>query len=280
MKRKRDGRNVSLWKCIQLFFSCMMLLVVIIGGKKVWEDQKQIHKKKELIKEKEADQLAASSPLAGIKFDPVIATPTVLTEYQTLFEQNQDLIGWLMIPDTNIDYPVMQTMDDEDYYLSYDFDNQKSKNGCLILDTDSNAGIGTKEQDYLNKSRPSTNLIIHGHTMKSGEMFGKLSLYDTKEYGKSHKLIYFDSLYEKRTYELISVFYSQVFYQDQNVFKYYKFFQADCESVFQDWYTNIKKMSLYDTGVTAKWGDEFITLSCCSYQVEDGRFVVIGKRIR
>ena len=280
MKNKRDGRKISLWKYVQNFFGFMILLVIIIGGINFWEDQKQIDQKKEMIQEKEADQLTASSLLAGVKYDYTIASSTVLAKYQTLFKKNQDLIGWLMIPDSNIDYPVMQTKEDEDYYLSYDFEKNKNENGCLILDSDSNAGVGTKEKGYLNQNRPSTNLIIHGHTMKSGEMFGKLSLFNTKEYGHSHKLIYFDSLYEKRTYELISVFYSQVFYQDQNVFKYYKFFQANSESDFQDWYTNIKKMSLYDTGVTAEWGDEFITLSCCSYQVEDGRFVVIGKRIR
>lgn len=71
----------------------------------------------------------------------------------------------------------------------------------------------------------------------------------------------------------------EVYYEKDEVFKYYKFFQADTEEEFYEWYRNIKAMSLYDTGVSAEFGDEFITLSCCSYQVEDGRFVVVGKRI-
>lgn len=279
MKRKRDCRNLSLWKYAQVFFACILLFVVVMGGKKHWDSQKQNQQTNKLIQEKKEEQTSAPSTLAGIKFDHSIAKPEILNEYQTLFQKNSDLIGWLTIPDTNINYPVMQTKEDEDYYLSYDFEKNKNKNGCLILDSDSNAGVGKKDQDYQKGSKPSTNLIIHGHTMKSGEMFGKLSLYEKKEYGTSHKFICFDSLYEKRTYEVISVFYSQVFYQNQDVFKYYKFFQADSESEFGDWYTNIKTMSLYDTGVTAEWGDEFITLSCCSYQTEDGRFVVIGKRI-
>ena len=73
--------------------------------------------------------------------------------------------------------------------------------------------------------------------------------------------------------------YSPVYYQSEDVFKYYKFFQADTQEEFDDWYNNIMELSLYDTGVRAEFGDEFITLSCCAYHVEDGRFVVVGKRI-
>ena len=95
-----------------------------------------------------------------------------------------------------------------------------------------------------------------------------------------HNIICFDSLYEEREYELPAVFYSQVYNKSDDVFKYYKFFQADTQEEFDDWYNNIKLMSLYDTGVEAEYGDEFITLSCCAYHVEDGRFVVVGRRIK
>ena len=107
-----------------------------------------------------------------------------------------------------------------------------------------------------------------------------MNLYQDKEYGLSHNIICFDSLYEKREYELIAVFYSQVYYESDEVFKFYKFFQADTQEEFDDWYHNIMELSLYDTGVTAAFGDEFITLSSCAYHVEDGRFVVVGRRIR
>lgn len=206
--------------------------------------------------------------------------PEILQKYKALYELNTDLAGWLTIDGTVIDYPVMQTMENESYYLSYDFYGEPNKNGCLILDTDSIAGTGTKACDYANGTAPSTNLIIHGHTMKSGEMFGNLKLYADAEYGAEHSIICFDSLYEERRYELIAVFYSQVYYESDDVFKYYKFFQADTQEAFDDWYTNIREMSLYDTGVTAQPGDEFITLSCCAYHVKDGRFVVVGKRIK
>ncbi len=203
----------------------------------------------------------------------------ILPEYEALYKQNSDMVGWLSVEDTVIDYPVMQTMDDEQYYLRRSFEKEDNKNGCLIMDTDSVVGEGSREHGYTESKEPSSNLIIHGHNMKSGNMFGKLFLYEEEAYGKEHNIICFDSLYEKREYELISVFYSQVYYQHEEVFKFYKFFQADTQEEFDDWYNNIKQMSLYDTGVEAEFGDEFITLSTCSYHVEDGRFVVVGKRI-
>lgn len=204
----------------------------------------------------------------------------ILPQYVGLHEINPDMVGWLTIPDSIIDYPVMQTVNDEVYYLKIDFYGQPNENGCLILDADSVVGTGTSAYKYEEGEAPSTNLIIHGHNMKSGEMFGSLLKYKDEAYGKEHNIIYFDSLYEEREYELIAVFFSQVYYRDDNVFKYYKFFRADTQDEFDDWYTNIKDLSLYDTGVTAEYGDKFITLSCCSYQTEDGRFVVVGKQVR
>lgn len=209
-----------------------------------------------------------------------VAEPVILPRYQTLHKQNSHLIGWLTIEDTVIDYPVMQTPEDEEYYLDKDFYGNENINGCLIMDTDSVVGTGRADNGYQNGQSPSTNLIIHGHTMQNGDMFGNLDLYKDETYGREHNIIRFDSLYEEREYEVISVFYSQVFYKSEEMFKYYKFFQADTQAEFDDWYGNIKSMSLYDTGVEAELGDEFITLSCCAYHVEDGRFVVVGRRVK
>lgn len=261
-----------------------------------WQQSKST---KEIQKELQSMKEAATSPVhTGMQLEetgngaaddspsgnavqeeaPLYQTPEMLPEYKELYDLNQDMIGWLTIDGTNIDYPVMQTIEDECCYLTLDFYGEYNRNGCLIMDADSVVGAGTAALDYTDGTAPSTNLIIHGHTMKSGDMFGNLSLYADEAYGKEHNIICFDSLYEEREYELIAVFYSQVFYAHEDVFKYYKFFQADTQEEFDDWYSNIKEMSLYDTGVTAEFGDEFITLSCCAYHVEDGRFVVVGRR--
>ena len=268
--------------------------MVIVHFVKNVTDNKMLLEQQESLKEVIAEDVQGQTftgeelPMAGVagflgKYfnDPEeLYIPTVLAEYASLYQENNDMIGWLKINDMLIDYPVMQTAWDEEYYLSRNFYGEENSNGCLILDTDSVAGVGILDNNYQNGQKPSTNLIIHGHTMRSGQMFGDLDLYRDEEYGIAQNIIYFDSLYEKREYELIAVFYSQVYYSNQDVFKYYNFFEADTQEEFDDWYYNIKALSLYDTGVTAELGDEFITLSCCAYHVEDGRFVVVGRRIK
>ena len=112
-------------------------------------------------------------------------------------------------------------------------------------------------------------------------MFGSLDKFRDRTFEQNHPVIKFSSLYEDREYEIVSVFLSQVYKKtDTDVFKYYQFFDAQTEDEFNDFYTNIKKMALYDTGVNAEYGDEFLTLSVCAYHVENGRLVVVGKRIK
>ncbi len=191
----------------------------------------------------------------------------IVNPYQNIFLSNEDMAAWLQIPGTVIDYPVMWTPRDEEYYLYRDFDGSRNQNGCLILDTDSSL-------DPL-----STNLIIHGHNMKSGAMFGNLTDYESEEYYQEHKNIILYTKECQRNYEVIAVFRSQVYKKTDQVFKFYKFFQADTQEEFDDFYQNIKALSLYDTGVTAQFGDNFITLSTCVYHVERGRFVVVAKEV-
>lgn len=187
--------------------------------------------------------------------------------YAAKYLENSDMAGWLVIPDTVIDYPIMWTPENEEFYLRKGFDKKKLNAGCLILDTDSCV-------DPL-----TTNLIIHGHNMKAGTMFGTLGKYEDEDFFKEHKQIILHTKQCQRNYEVIAVFYSQVYRTTDKVFKFYKFFQADTEEEFDDFYDNIKKMSLYDTGVTAQFGDHFITLSTCAYHVENGRFVVVAKEV-
>ncbi len=215
--------------------------------------------------------------------EPVKTLPQaeILQNMRELYAMNDDMIGWLTIEDTKVDYPVMQTMQDEEYYLNRDFQKKYSSNGCLIMDTDSVVGSGTAANDYADGTKPGTNLIIHGHNMKNGEMFGDLDRFKDQDYCDAHSIIRFRTLYEEREYEVISVFLSQVYLKSQtDVFKYYKFFQANTQEEFNDWYDNIRTLSLVDTKARARFGDEFISLSVCAYHVENGRLVVVGKRIK
>lgn len=198
---------------------------------------------------------------------PEPTLPPVANPYRDSFLANEDMAAWLQIPGTVIDYPVMWTPEDEQYYLYRDFDKTDNKNGCLILDTDSCL-------DPL-----TTNLIIHGHNMKSGAMFGTLTDYEDEGFWQEHKNIVLYTEACQRNYEVIAVFRSQVYKKTDEVFKFYKFFQADTQEEFDDFYQNIKALSLYDTGVTAQFGDHFLTLSTCVYHVEQGRFVVVAKEV-
>lgn len=208
-----------------------------------------------------SDSTAAESSAQETDIQP----EAIPNPYAESYLDNEDMAGWLSIPGTNIDYPIMWTPEDENYYLRRGFDKKSSTAGCLILDTDS----------CLNPL--TTNLIIHGHNMKAGTMFGHLADYKKEDFYKEHKDIILYTPECQRNYEVIAVFYSQVYKKTDEVFKFYKFFQADTEEEFLDFYDNIKKLSLYDTGVTAEFGDHFITLSTCSYHVENGRFVVVAK---
>ena len=210
-----------------------------------------------------------------------VQTAEKTQKMEEVYTINDDSAGWLKIDGTVIDYPVMQTPGDEQYYLNRNFDGKYSAYGCIIADTDATIGTGTAAEDYTDGTHPSTNIILHGHNMKNGTMFGGLDKYRDRAYEKSHSRIKFSSLYEDREYEICAVFLSQVFKKNQTgVFKYYQFFNADTEDEFNDFYNNIKKMALYDTGVEASYGDQFLTLSVCAYHVENGRLVVVAKRIR
>lgn len=193
--------------------------------------------------------------------------PAVENPYRDSFLANEDMAAWLKVPDTNIDYPVMWTPEDEIYYLYRNFEGGNDQNGCLLLDTDSCL-------DPL-----TTNLIIHGHNMRSGAMFGRLTDYEQQDFYEDHKQMILYTEECQRNYEVIAVFRSQVFKKTDTVFKFYKFFQADTQEEFDDFYSNIKEMSLYDTGVTAEFGDHFLTLSTCVYHVEQGRLVVVAKEV-
>lgn len=191
---------------------------------------------------------------------------TVLDEYKTLYNKNRSLIGWLKIDDTNIDYPVMQSPN-PDYYLTHNFNQEYDNNGSIFLDPDC---------DIVHRN---TNLILYGHHMRSGKMFGSLDSYSSEKFYEEHKYITFDTIYERGTYEVMYVFRSRIYNEDEVVFKYYQFIDVDSEQEFYSNMNEMAEMSLYDTGVTAVYGDKLLTLSTCDYREENGRFVVVARRI-
>lgn len=193
--------------------------------------------------------------------------PPILEQYQTLYNSNKRLIGWLKIDDTNIDYPVMQC-DDNEFYLSHNFDSEEDKAGAIFLDCNC---------DVLKKN---DNMIIYGHHLTSGRMFSQLGDYEKQSFFEKHQYIQFDTIYEQRLYQVMFAFRSKVYNEDDVVFKYYQFINANSEEEFNSYMLEMNDKSFYETGVWAFYGDELLTLSTCDYHEDNGRFVVVAKRVK
>ncbi len=203
---------------------------------------------------------------ANIVLEDGTVVPPVLDEYITLYNSNQNLIGWLSIDDTNIDYPVMQCGDNE-FYLNHNFDSDEDSSGTLFLDCNCDA------------IRGNDNYIIYGHHLSGGNMFGNLEKYEDPDYCAQHCYIRFDTIYETGLYQVMFAFRSRVYNEDEVCFKYYQFIDVNSEEEFYSYMDEMESMSLYDTGVRAVYGDELLTLSTCDYHETNGRFVVVAKRI-
>ena len=187
----------------------------------------------------------------------------ILKPYLPLYEQNHDLFGWIQIAGTGINYPVMCTPGDMEYYLRRAFHGSPSKGGTPFLDT------VTHEDGYL--------YIVYGHNMKNKTMFGRLSEYAKKRYWEKHPLIYFDTLYEQQTYEIAAAFYSKVsMTEEEEGFRYYEYKDLSDEQVFEEFKEQVEEAALYDTGIPLIYKDTVLLLSTCSYHTEAGRFVVVA----
>lgn len=189
----------------------------------------------------------------------------ILPEYTQIYTMNPDTIGWIRIDGTVINYPVMQTPDRPNYYLKRNFERASSSHGCLY------AG------EAYDVMMPSDNITIYGHNMRDGSMFASLLKYKSKDYWRSHPFIYFDTITERHTYEIMAVFTTTV--SIGHGFDYHNFVNAKDEAAFNKFVSDCKLLSLYNTNVEAEYGDKFITLSTCEYSQTNGRMVVVAKRI-
>lgn len=180
------------------------------------------------------------------------------TDY--LKEKNSDCVGWLQIEGTTVDYPIMYTPNDQEYYLRRNFERQYSLSGTPFLDVRCDI-------------QRSTNLIIYGHNMKNGSMFAPLEKYIEKDYGLKHQKIklYYDGI--EKTYALMAVLHFEV--QFENLNDYY--FVPTQEQEFDKYIERLEKESLYCGGDKAIWGEQLITLSTCDNKTKNGRILVVAR---
>ena len=189
----------------------------------------------------------------------------ILKEYAPIYKRNTDTIGWIQIKGTGINYPVMQTPKEPNYYLYRSFQKEWAEHGSIYV------------QENCDVFTPSDNLIIYGHRMKDGLMFYDLQEYKDYAFFQKHPIISFDTIREHRDYEIVSVFLTTATAGEG--FAYHEFVDAATETEFKQFIATCKNLALYNTGITADYGDKLITLSTCEYSQTNGRLVVVAKRI-
>lgn len=188
--------------------------------------------------------------------------------YANLVELNPDCAGWLKIPGTRIDYPLMYTPNEHNKYLYKDFEGKYFFRGLPYL------GKGT----LLNISQ---NYLIMGHHMNDGTAFHDLVYFLRRDFAQQNKYAYLNTGTTEGKYELMAVVESKIFNTDDNCFKFYNYTGDLSEKEFNTYVSYMKKLSYIKTDVNAVYGDQLISLCTC-YRIHDpeGRLVVVFKRIQ
>lgn len=221
-----------------------------------------------------ADMVSEATPTAPAEPEVTVpplenpeqeTAPQPLPEYIEVSNLNPHMVGWMKIEDTKINYPVMHTPEEKDYYLRRDFYDKSSAHGCLYI------------EEQCDVNTPSDNITVYGHNMNDGSMFAALLKYRSEEFWQKHRYITFDTLTEHHTYEIFAVFKTKA--SKGEGFTYHQFIDAKSPEEFQEYIADCKAIDLYDTGITPTYGDKLITLSTCEYSQKNGRFVVVAKRI-
>lgn len=233
-KRKNTLSNIIIFICIAGIIGCLIYIVPkLFKYYKAEEDFSNIRKKE--------------------------------LNLEDLWKQNHDLVGWIKIKGTRIDYPVMQTVKDPQYYLRRNFKKKYSIAGTPFMDACS----------ILGESR---NYLIYGHNIKAGTMFHDLTKYTSNKFYKKHKYINFDTLREKKgVYEVVAAFRTEIYN-----FPYHHYADIKTSDTYNKYVSKIKKWNELSTNINLKFEkDQILTLSTCSYHVEgkQGRMVVIAKKL-
>ncbi|MCL1981568.1 MAG: class B sortase [Clostridiales bacterium] len=194
------------------------------------------------------------------------AAPEMLARFAELYAQNDDLVGWVRVPNTVIDYPIVYCSDNA-YYLKHDFLKRPSAGGAPFLDNSA---------DLLEKNQ---NLSLYAHYMRNGTMFTALHNYKDIEYYKSYPLFEFDSLYDESLYKIFSVFYMAGNHTDEFFYYYPTSHFADDEA-FMRHVDQLTTRSIFTTGVDVAPGDQIVLMTVCTYETDNLRLVVAGRKIR
>lgn len=202
------------------------------------------------------------------EYPNTIFPPNIQLKYAKLYATNSDFVGYLEAKGAGLSLPVVQTTNDETY-LEKNFYGQSTKYGCPFV-------------TYLNNIEPlDLNTVIFGHHMNDKTIFGALDHYKDIEGFKSAPVITFNTLYNNYKWKVISAFITNAEEKDDNgyIFRYY-FTSLSTQERFSAYLNELAQRSLYDTGVDVLPTDKLLTLSTCSHEFEDARFVVVARLVR
>ena len=253
----KPRRRSSIMKKVLLYIIILLLVsVMLISSYFIFKELKQNKRQDEVIEE--IVQIAENTEEKEDKND---------IDLNELYKINNDLIGWIKIENTNINYPVMQSKI-KNYYLRKDFYKNYSSYGTPFI----------AEECEINKS---DNIVIYGHHIRGRKMFGDLESYKSKNFFEENKIVDFYTLNgnitDKKQYEIFAVFKTPVY--TSNEFKYYNYINFNSEDEFSEFINKCKSKAMYDTNINPKYNDKMITLSTCEYSQRNGRLVVIAKEI-
>ena len=214
-----------------------------------------------------------TEPTVPIK--PPHVNPTILSEMKPIYDLNKDTVGWIEIPEPGRDtpvlsYPVMQTKQDPDYYIDKNFYKKDDDHGTIYANAISDVFT------------PSDVITLYGHHMADGTMFKPIYYYTTESYFNNHPYVYFDSLYTRRTYQVVLLFRT-----NGEPHSYYPFFPFHTysnfrnEKEFNDFMSSIRKLKLHESNVEVNYGDKLLCLVTCDYMpYPNGRLVLVCKQIQ
>ena len=289
-KKKRFTISKPTYYALIVIFAAVFIFSGIYLGGYLWETRQGEKTYNDLSDLR--DQVVATMP-STVPSTEGSDTPTqpqtILPELQPIYELNSELVGYLDFPydGMNMQFPVMQRMSDSDFYLDHDFYGNESIAGCPYVPT------------TCDVFEPSDNVVIYGHNLRTGGMFNKLTYYREKSYWETHQTFYFDTLYERHTYQIFAVFKTAARQKDKNGnpwgYPYHRMNNFDNAETFDQFIADIKGAAFngggyqgwtfYDTGITPQYGDKLLCLTTCEYTMRDpegtlnGRLVVMAVRI-
>jgi len=198
-------------------------------------------------------------------------------KFGALYAVNRDVVGFLSVPDTQMAYPVVQGPDNE-FYLRKNFKQEYSEYGVPFLDY------------RVDVKKPSDNLVIYGHNMKDNQIFGELMNYNiyaknvgkdaALAYFKAHPIIDFSTVYQDNSYAIFAIIITNAYENQGHVFDYHNFIDAASDADLLNYAYQLQIRSIIDTGVEIEPGDKLLTLSTCTYEFSDARFVVVARQLR